>query len=268
MGTPQLLGSGSSPHDTQVVYTDSGPPVGSFGILGGRGFVWCSYSGSSGLTRGEPLVAASQDLNQQNLDMTTAGLTIGQTVITGITAGGSAITANAFAEGFLMVVDGAGEATCYRIRDHSAFTASTADGSIVLYDPIQVASDADTQATLIYNKYANPEQSKALQGGPFIGVPLVTVPAGDTTTQYFWAQRVGYCPVFVEGTPKRGTSVKVSDTTAGRLKAVRDSIEVVESHTGGARSVHALDTTPAVGQMVTDAIDGEVQVVDLQMPLF
>jgi hypothetical protein len=61
----------------------------------------------------------------------------------------------------------------------------------------------------------------------------------------------------------------VSRNEPGRLSGVKESIEVEETLglTGG-RSLHELDPTPAVGQMVTDAIDGEVQVVDLQNPLF
>ena len=268
MASPQLVGSGSGGFDTQTVYTEAGLAVGTFGVLEGRGFVWCKHTGSESLTRGEPLVTASINYTVQNLATSTNGLAIGQTEITGITASATAIAANAFEGGLLVVVDGGGEGTAYRIRDHTAFTASSADGRVILEDPIVIASDANTEVTFLQSKYADPQQSNAFGGDSFVGVPNVMVPAGDSTAQYFWAQRVGYCPVFVEGTPRRGISVMVSGDTDGRLAAVRREIAVSESKTGGGRTVHPLDQTPVVGQMVTDAIDGETQIVDLQNPLF
>lgn len=268
MSLPQLMGAGSIDHDTQVVYTSPSIPVGTFGVVNGMGYVWCSHTGAESLAAAEPLVSSSLNRATMSLATSTSALCVGATTITGITAGGNAITANVFADGYMMVVDGGGQGSYYRIRDHTAFTASTADGSVVLCEPIKVASDSSTEVTLIQNKYADPQQSNAFGGDPFIGVPNVEIPAGDTTTQYFWAQRLGYCPVFVDGTPPRGTSVMISGETGGRLAAVKDIIEVFESLDGGGRSVHALDQTPVVGQMATDAIDGEIQIVDLQNSLF
>jgi len=255
---------GSSNFDTQRVYTETGLAVGTPGTLDGAAYVWCSYTGSTALVRGEPLVAANIDDTVQNLAITTTGMVIGQTDIVDITAGAAAISANAFEGGFMAVVDGAGEGTIYRIRHHAAFTASSADGSIVLDDAVEIASDADTEVSLLLNKYAQVQRSKSHERLPFVGVPNIAVPAGDSTTQYFWAQRSGYCPAFVTGSPKRGTSVVVSNRRPGRFQSVKDSIEVDESISGGGRSFHSLDPTPVVGQMVTDAIDEEVQIVDLQ----
>jgi hypothetical protein len=245
------------------VYTKSNLSVGSFGITDdGRGFVWCSYTGSSGLTRGEPLVSAAVVMDQ-NLDTATAALNVGQSVVTGVTASGSAIAANTYAGGFMMVVDGQGEGTAYRIRDHTAFSAGASDGSVVLDDVIAVASDADTQVSFLKNKFADPMQSRTMQGDPFVGVPLVTVPDGSTTTQYFWAQRVGFCPVFCVGAPIRGTSMVISTTDLGRLQGT------VAVHDVQALGVmHALDTNPSVGVMATNAINDEVQVVDLRNSMF
>jgi hypothetical protein len=138
-----------------------------------------------------------------------------------------------------------------------------------LWEPIKVASDSSTEISFIKNKYADPQQSIGGFRRPFVGVPNAEVPAGDTATQYFWAQRVGYCPVFIQGTPTSGTSVVVSRNEPGRLTGVKEFIEVEETLGGmGGRSWHGLDPTPVVGQMVTDAIDGEIQIVDLQNPLF
>jgi hypothetical protein len=267
MPYPQLLGAGSINHDTQVAYTISNIPVGTIGVLEGTAFVWCSHSGSEVLARGEPLMADTITPTTHNLTTTTNCLGVGSTVITGITAGATAITANAFQNGYLMVVDGGGQGSYYKIRDHTAFTAATADGSVTLWNPIEVASDASTEVSLIKNKYADPQKTAGGMRRPFIGVPQAEVPAGNSSTQYFWAQRLGYCPVFVEGTPERGTPVTVSSRRQGRLAAAVDEIEVYDKGGDGGLSLIPLSQTPVVGQMASDAIDGEVQIVDLQNSL-
>ncbi len=268
MAYPQLMGAGSINHDTQVVYAISNIPVGTFGVLDGMGFVWCSHTGAEILARGEPLMTDTITPTTHNLATSTNALGVGSNVITGITAGTTAITANAFQDGYMVVVDGGGQGTSYKIRDHTAFTAATADGSVTLWEPIVVASDSGTEVSFVKNKYADPQRTSGGMRRPFIGVPLVDVPAGDSTTQYFWAQRLGYCPVFVAGTPKRGTPVVVSPDRQGRLASAVDAIEVWDKQGDGGRSVQPLDQTPVVGQMVSDAIDGEVQIVDLQNSLF
>jgi hypothetical protein len=265
MAAPQLLGAGMSLYDTQEAHTTSGHPVGAFGILEGRGYVWCSHTGSSSLNRGEPLVAAPA-MSQSNLATTTTAISVGMLAIAGITMN-SAVAAHALAGGFVFIVDGGGEGTAYRIRDNTAYTAETADGVLTLEEPIKVAGDANTEVTVIQSKFANPVQSDGIGLEPFVGIPNVTVPAGNTTTQYFWAQRVGYCGAFVEGSPKRGASVVVARRTRGRLAAARDVVEVDHATEGG-RTVHELDRTGIIGSMVTDAIDGEIQIVDLQNTMF
>ena len=267
MASPRLLGVGSTNLDTHLVTTAQSIRVGSFGVLDGRGYVWCSYTGSDGLTRGEPLVS-SFTVVAQNLATSTNALSVGSARVDGISAHGAAIAAGTFSGGDMVVVDGGGEGTMYRIRDHTAFTASTADGVLLLETPIVVAGDANTEVTLLSSKFANPKQAKGLGQDPFVGVPNVTVPDGSSTTQYFWAQRVGYCPTFVTGTPKRGNALIVAERTDGRLASVREFLEVDDSQAGGGRTVHELDQTQIVGHMVTDAIDGEIQIVDLQNPLF
>jgi hypothetical protein len=167
----------------------------------------------------------------------------------------------------MVVVDGGGQGSAYQIKSNTALTASTANGSVELYEPIAIASDASTEISLLQNKYANVQRSRGAMRDPFVGVPNIEVPIGSTTTQYFWAQRVGLCPVFVKGTPGRGDSVVVARNEPGRLAAAKSEIAVIERG-GTGRSTHDLDPTPVVGQMATDAIDGEIQVVDLQNPVF
>jgi hypothetical protein len=182
-----------------------------------------------------------------NLATTTAALAVGSTSVTGITLGTAAITANQYAGAWLMVVDGGGEGTYYRIRSHDAGTASSADFTLQLYDPIRVASDANTEVTLLESKYRGLQQSNTDNADVVVCVPNVLVPAGNTTPQYFWGQTRGYCPAFVVGTPAVGSGLMVSDTTAGMLELRAET-----------------DLDPAVAEMVTVGITGEVQVVNLK----
>jgi len=264
---PNLSFGASTLYDTQQVYVESGLEIGSVGFSNGRSYVWCSHAGSGVLVRGEPLSASEPVVSAHNLATTTACLNVGMTSITGITAGVDAIAAGAFNDGLLVVVDGGGEGNAYVIHKNFAFTAATADGEVVLRDGVAVASDSSTEVSFIANKYVNPQQSKSTLRTSFVGVPNVTVPAGNTTTQYFWAQRNGYCPTFVEGTPERGAGVRVSDRLYGRLAAAKTEIAVAGATVAGGRTVHAIGQSPFVGYMVSDAIDGEVQVVDLQNSL-
>ena len=267
MPYPQLMGAGSIALDTHAVHTVQHLRVGTFGILEGLGYVWCSHSGSETLSRGEPLVADDIKEITQNVSVDTNAFGVGSYIISNTDPMGTGLAANEFADGYAMIVDGGGEGTFYRLKDHSASGAS--DGYGTLWDPFVIASDADTEVTFLKNKYADPQRSIGGFRRPFVGVPNVEVPAGDSTPQYFWAQRVGYCPVFIQGTPSRGTSVMVSRNEPGRLSGVKEYIEVEQALGGtGGRTWHDLDPTPVVGQMVTDAIDGEVQVVDLQNSLF
>jgi hypothetical protein len=266
VANPGIIVSGSAIYDTHKVSTTYGLRIGTVGFLNGRTYVWCSSSGATALTLGEPLVAAAIS-EQQNLACTTACLNIGQTKITGITAGLTAITANQFQDGLMVVVDGGGQGSTYQIKSNTAFTAETADGAIELYEPVAIPSDASTEITLIQNKYAGVQRSIGYAPNPFVGIPNVEVPIGSTMTQYFWAQRVGLCAAFVKGSPRRGASVIVARDERGRLAASVNQIEVRERGEAG-RSVHQLDPTPVVGQMATDAIDGEIQIVDLQNPIF
>jgi hypothetical protein len=174
---------------------------------------------------------------------------------------------NQFQDGLMVVVDGGGQGSSYQIKTNTAFTASTADGTIQLYEPIAIASDANTEITLIQNKYANVQRSIGYTLNPFVGVPNVEVPVGSTNAQYFWAQRVGLCPAFVKGTPRRGDSVMVAQDEPGRLSAVIRQVEVPEND-GTSKTLIPFGFTPIVGQMATDAIDGEIQIVDLQNPIF
>lgn len=251
MAHPILQNGLGSPQSTQAVSTDQKHEIGTGAYLpGGKVWYYAKHTGAGTLTRGELLVAEDLAANHQNLATATGALSVGSNSVPAgnITLGATALTANQYADGELHVVDGGGEGTSYKIRSHDAGTSAGTDFTLDLYDSIVVASDADTEVTLVQNKYTNPQQSNTDNADVVLGVPNVAVPAGSTNAQYFWVQTQGYCPAFVVGTPAVGTNLMVSDTTAGMMEL---------------RAETDLDATVAF--MVTVGITGEVQVVDLQI---
>jgi len=244
---PVLTNGLGSPQDNQEISTTQHHELGTRGELAGNTWRYCCSTGGSALTRGEVIV--NEEITVcVNLPTTTSALVVGSTSVTGITLGTAAITENQFAEGWLMVVDGGGEGTYYRIKSHDAGTSASSDFTLQLWDPIVVASDANTEVSLLENKYRGLQQSNTDNADVVVGVANVTVPIGSTTPQYFWAQTKGYCPAFVVGTPAVGAGLMVSDTTAGMFELRAES-----------------DLDPAVAEMVTVGITGEVQVVNMKI---
>lgn len=254
---PVLTNGLGSPQDHQEVSTIKHHELGTRGT-DGIDRVWhyaCSNS-SGALTRGEILVTQDQNTGLDNLATVNAKLpAIGQTRIKDcITTGATAITADQFLDGMLHVVDGAGDATSYRIRSHTSVGTTSSTGTFHLHEGIRVAWDSDTEVTLIANDFY------AVQQGTDdklpVGVPNVTVPAGDSTPQYFWVQTAGQCSAKILGTPAYGVPLIIS-TTDGQIGAAS------EAATGGG-GANEVNVFPYVGIChAPPGASGEIGVVNL-----
>lgn len=201
MAKPILINGVSPDHSIYEAKTNPAAAVGTRGFLNdGRVFYYVRHTGSSALARGKLLVRGDVVPNHQNLATDESLVSVGMTTLAAgsVTPGATAITADQYAEGYLVVTDGGGEGTYYKIRSNTAFTSATADGTIDLYDPIAVAFDANTTVSLHTNAYDNPQESVTDQQDVMAGVPVFTIPAGDTTTQYGWVQTWGECPVLCD----------------------------------------------------------------------
>jgi len=133
-------------------------------------------------------------------DTVTVAHGIGTTVVT-ITASG--VSANDFAEGYLVVDEGTGAGETYKIRSN---TATDSDGliEVELYDGLITAwSTSDTDVTLIPSPYngviACPTDGIILP----VGVPLIAV----TANYYFWGQTWGPCGVKVDAGDGGGNAI-------------------------------------------------------------
>lgn len=263
MGRPILLNGLGARFDTQEIVSGADADTYTAGTRGylqdGRVFYWCVSTTSATAAAGTTMSTAAIVANHQNLGTTTNSMVVGATRIPegAITVGGTAITENQYQDGFLCVVDstpGGGEGTYYRIREHDASAGGAADISVVLYDPIRVASDANTEVTFHKNPYRDPVLSATTDVDTVLGVTNVAVTTGATTRVGFWIQSQGITTAFVTGTPAVGTELVRSTSTQGHMIA-QDIVEQTAT----------LDIAPVLATMATVGINGEVQVVNLKI---
>jgi len=206
-------------------------------VIGDRVFRYMK-AGSSNLSAGY-VVGAPCTLTSE--DTVTVAHGIGTTVVT-ITASG--VSANDFAEGYLVVDEGTGAGETYKIRSN---TATDSDGliQVTLYDGLKTAWDtSDTDVTLIPSPYKDvivcPTDGIILP----VGVPLIAV----TANYYFWGQTWGPCGVKIDG-------------TAGALGAAIDErLLGLSGSTAGALDVYkAVDSDgpgpSIVGMVMLDSAD-------------
>lgn len=143
-----------------------------------------------------------------------AAATIGSLTVS-LTLGGTLVTANQYAEGYLNVNDATGEGYYYKIKSHPAADAS-AVLTVTLYEPIKVALVASTsEVSLVSSNFSGSLVAATTLTNTPSGVPNVTVAAST----YYWAQTGGACACLIDGTPAAGAAVSCSNATAGALEA-------------------------------------------------
>lgn len=156
-----------------------------------------------------------------------------------VTLGATAVTANEYRGGYLVINAGTGVGYTYRIASHPAADASTAV-VLTLEDPIAVATAvADSKGSLAYHPYegviASVDTSKP------IGVANYVIPAN----YYGWFQTAGVCA----GLNKSNTAVNLG---------------LASSATSGAFQTVAATTTQIASALIAGA-DGECRQIFLQL---
>lgn len=171
-------------------------------------------NGGVALVVGNAIQAPAQDTDHDQLTcrVTAAGATA-LLMTTG--AGGGALDANEYAEGFAIIDTTPGLGYCYRISDHAAIAAST-DGTINLVpeDAIEVALTAASRVTLVQNPYKNVVQhpvttaTNVCVGGAVYPIAL---------DRFGWIQSGGVGAALIAGTPAVGQPVTSVSSVAGSL---------------------------------------------------
>lgn len=194
MANPVLTNGVASPHpiigSTSVNYHG----VGTGARLGERYFRWASNTGAA-ISRGNLCSAAAPVANHVSVAWASGG-GVGAYTVT-VTLGATAATANQYAEGWLVGIDGTGSGQLRKIKSHPA-AGSGATLELTLYDAIETAFVAADEISLIANEYAGVRRHPGTASS-VLGVPAADVSAGSSTTQYFWLQTGGPALVLGDG---------------------------------------------------------------------
>lgn len=250
MPKPILVASGIAGGGTQDLYASSSTQnhrLGTRAFLDdGRVFYYGRAPTGTAATVGEIHVARERVANHENLAVAAGGGALGQNIVSSITVGATALTANQYADGHLAVTDGTGEGHLYKIRNHAAFAASATDVSVTLYDNIAVGLDATSTVSFVYNLWDQPQQGNTDQADVLVGVPVFTIVAGE----YGWFQTWGPASVLCdEAVATVGQAITIGTGVAGAVEEDDTATTVSQE--------------PLVGFNLTPLVDTEHQVVML-----
>lgn len=219
MSNPILVGgvtSGQSVYSVQT--TRHHLPGDKAELPDGRVFRYCRNATSAAFAPGKMLATKTVDATFINMVIATTAMVVGNKYIDGITNGATAITLDQFAGGYAGGVDDAGEGVPYRVVGNAAL-AATAVGRVDLFDEIIVASTANSTISLTESPWSDPQIAVVDQADFPVGVPIVTIPAGDTTVQYGWVQTRGIAYVWGDEAVAAGESLVAGTGVAGQVEA-------------------------------------------------
>lgn len=176
----------------------------------GRLFRYVSADGT-GLSIGKLAVAAAVVGNHVNRSLASTSLVAVGTTLVQVSVGATAVTANQYADGYLVVRDGTGKGAAYRIDGNSAVTSAGGTVNVTLYDPIATAlAVADSKVDLI-SPYNGVTHSTTLSKG--IGVATVAVAA----SAFGWVQSRGTTSVLADGVITKGYAFVQSTSVSGAV---------------------------------------------------
>lgn len=233
-GVPTVYGI--NPYESETT------PSHNLGTLGftqdGRKFRY-ARNGSAAAVAGELQQGRVEDTGDQSLLM--AAGSIGDKTVT--TVGTVTVTANQYANGYIVFTaeGGTGNGLYYRIKSHPA--ASAAVVTLTLYEGLRVAITTSTQADLVPNLYDETLQYATGQTSAPAGVAVIATPADE----YGWLQTGGEGLVLSDAGITVGQSVVASNGTAGAVEDV------------------ASTTQPVVGIALTGIATGEFGLVRLTL---
>lgn len=210
----------------------------------GREFVLIQNAGTalvSGLLIQGPVKIGA---NHSGLVLSTA--VIGATQITA-TLGGTAVTANQYAGGFLVISAGTGIGQTLRIASHPAQTSTSGTVVLTLEDALQVATlTSDSKGTLELNPYGSANGVDVRTSGcvvcpttltgPVIGVTVSPIAASTSTIPaYGFIQTKGVVGCLNDATTAIGLDLMHSSNTAGAVMTyvVATSGRIGNSHVAG-----------------------------------
>lgn len=227
----------------QGLYDSSSAQLHNYGELvhtnDGRAFRYCEAGGTA-LVSGSLYQGVAE--NTSDADLAVAAASIGDETVT--TTSTVTVSANEYANGFLVVNTTPGLGKVYAIKSHPA--ASGAVVTITLADPIEVALTSSSRVTLVSNPYKDVVIAPTTETGPLAGVAVCPIAANE----FGWLGVGGPQPMLAEGSITVGIPVVRSDTTAGAVETVSDG---------------AHELLEEVGSAITTIATGDVGMVQMHL---
>lgn len=199
-----------------------------------------ALAGGVTLAPGKINVAAAHVANHVNKTVATTTVAGAQSV--NVDIGATAVTANQYQDGSLVVNDATGEGILYAVRGHAA-SAGSAELLINLTDPLETALTVDvSEVSLIASPWSAIIVAPNALAHRVVGVNNVSI----TNAFYGWVQTRGDCSVLSDGVITKGAGAILSDAVAGAVE-----IEV------------AATVTARVGIAPEATVDTEYRIINL-----
>ena len=195
-------------------------------------------AGASALVTGELLQEAAEVTNFRSMACQ-AAVAIGDTMIP-VTLGGTAVTANQFENGDLVVESSTGIGQAFKIVRHDVQTSTTGTCKFYVNRAVKIALTTSSQISVRKNAYDGViEYPVTTQTGRAVGIALYAM----TAAYYGWIQSGGDCYALFDtgtNTSNEVTSLSPSAAVAG---SVKPSGTIGQPIIGFAREVVSVDST-------------------------
>lgn len=193
-------------------------PLGTRFQLGERVYRYFQ-SGAVALGAGKGVQPPVIETNGDVTDMAVDTPAIGARQMEVTNGSNTAITANEFTGGWLVVNDDTGEAYAYQIRINDAI-ATSGSGTIYLYDQVKVALGAGATVSLTHSTY----YKNIIHPSPPTQLVTGFVPGVMTADYFGWLQTWGPAACLQQGTLYEGQDVMASRSVDGAVESWKVSI--------------------------------------------
>ncbi len=197
-----------------------------FDTSDGREFVLVQNGGTA-LVAGN-LIQGPVKIGANHQGLTVATAAIGATSLT-VTLGGTAVTANQYQGGFIIINAGTGIGQTFRIASHPAQATTSGTVVLTLEDAVKVATLAsDSKGSLVLPAYGSANGADVRTSGvvvcpttltgPVIGVTVAPIAASTATVPtYGFIQTKGIVACLNDATTAIGLDLMPSTNTAGAV---------------------------------------------------
>lgn len=212
----------------QTLHSSSADKYHNYGELifanDGRAFRYCKAGGTA-LVAGQLQQSQAQDTDTQ--DLTAVAAAIGDTSIAASTT--VTVTANEYAEGFILITVTPGVGRQYKIKGHIAYT--TAAPTFQLMEEVKVALTTTSR----FDAMANPFNAVVVAPTTYTSSAAGVAVHPIAIDEYGWLQVGGVANVLADGALIVGEPVIRSNGTAGSVEPTTTTF-TVQGYVGNAKT--------------------------------